>query len=77
MIFGLQEKMLKMLTDPTDGYRYSEFSNKSVNFSCPNIYCKNNLAKKIISVVSTEGLSCRRCGDGTSYPNNFRKSKKI
>ena len=70
-LWTTREDVAMMLTNPSDGFVYSEFSNKRVHFTCPNKYCKNSLGMKMISVVSSEGLSCKRCGDGTSYPNKF------
>lgn len=57
------------LTNPNDGYFYSQYSNKQVEFTCHN--CGNYIGYKTIYDVSISGLSCPKCGDGVSYPNKF------
>lgn len=48
---------------------YTEWSNTSVNFKCPNC---GHIRKIAISLVSKDNyMSCPICGDGYSYPNKF------
>jgi DNA-directed RNA polymerase subunit RPC12/RpoP len=49
-------------------YKYSAFSRSKDDFRCPN--CGNKV-NATISNVTTQGLSCPRCGDGFSYPEKF------
>ena len=48
---------------------YTEWSNRKVNFKCPN--CGHVRNKKISQVSRYNELSCPICGDGYSYPNKF------
>ena len=57
-----------LFLNQSDTYKYSEHSNKQVYFKCPR--CGNIIYARIYS-VSNCGLSCKKCGDGISYPNKF------
>lgn len=59
----------KYLTNYEDGYKYGQFSNIRLSFTCP--YCNNNIGLKKLSDVSNSGISCPSCGDNISYPNKF------
>jgi predicted DNA-binding protein YlxM (UPF0122 family) len=59
------------LLHPEDGYRFTQFSSKKVDFVCPNC---GEILNRAISNVSQKGLSCHICGDGISYPNKFMAS---
>lgn len=59
----------KFLTNPEDGYKYAQFSNIKLDFTCPE--CKTYIGKKLISTVSNNGISCPACGENISYPNKF------
>jgi len=58
----------KLLKDPKLGYQYKEFSEKRVDFICPDC---GNVLSKVIKDISMKGLSCQYCSDGLSYPNKF------
>ena len=62
-------KLASLLKNPGDGYRYSEWSNKSVDWICPS--CKSIIYNKSISNVKGHGLYCKKCSDNTSYPNKY------
>lgn len=58
-----------MLSNPQDGYNYSEFSNVLLNFTCP--ICGKEIGLRYLNNVSKYGISCPHCSDGISYPNKF------
>ena len=54
--------------DKEDTYKYSAFSGAKADFRCPVCGEKIN---SIIYNVTLRGLSCKKCGDGVSYPEKF------
>ena len=62
-------ELAKLLADPNDGYKYTQSSNKRVNWKCPE--CDNIIKNKIISMINSNGLSCPKCSDKISYPEKF------
>ena len=60
-------KLAKLLLNKNDGYNYTQFSNKKVDFKC----CCGMIYNRKISDVNSFGLSCQRCSDGISIPNKF------
>lgn len=68
-LWTVRPDVAAMLTNPDDGYKVSEFSNKKKDFTC-NI-CGEHVGLKQIYIVCKDGLSCPSCGDGISYPNKF------
>lgn len=65
-------ELASMLVDPEDGYKYTQFSNKKVNWRCPD--CSTLLKNKIINNVNKKGVCCSNCSDGISYPEKFIRS---
>ena len=61
-------EMAKLFYDINDATKYPMHSNEYAYFKCPRCGCK---IKACIDKVARRGLSCRRCGDGISYPNKF------
>lgn len=61
-------ELAKLLSDPNDGYKYTEFANQILEWKCPDC---GELIHKIVSTVNERGLGCRSCGNGISYPNRF------
>jgi hypothetical protein len=57
-----------LLWDKDDGTKYQAGTKKRANFRCP---CCGNKINVIICNVVNQGLFCRQCGDGISYPNKF------
>ena len=57
-----------LFLNPDDKNKYIEHSNKYTYFKCPR--CGNIIYARITD-VSYHGLSCKKCGDGISYPNKF------
>lgn len=51
-----------------DVYKYSAFSKAKIDFRCPRCGTKINSA---IYNVTLFGLSCKKCGDGVSYPEKL------
>jgi hypothetical protein len=51
-----------------DAHRYAAMSNKRADFKCP--YCESKINAGIVNVTKF-GLSCKKCGDGVSYPEKF------
>ena len=67
-IWTTRPDIAKLFKNHEQGYEYKEFSEKRVEFICPDC---GNISQKIIKDVSNKGLSCPYCGDGISYPNKF------
>jgi DNA-directed RNA polymerase subunit RPC12/RpoP len=61
--------LAKLLANPEDGYKYSQGSDKKVDWKCPE--CGNIIKNKLISQIKLQGLSCPKCSDGISYPEKF------
>lgn len=61
--------LAKLLANPEDGYKYTQMSNKKVDWRCPD--CGNIMKNKKISHISYYNFSCSACGDGVSYPEKF------
>lgn len=59
-------ELAKMLADPEDGYRYTQGSNKKVDWKCSD--CGEIIKNKVISNVKKRGTSCPKCSDGVRYP---------
>lgn len=68
-LWTTRKDIAEYLTNPNDGYIYSEFSNKKVDLTCCK--CGQHIGKKAISSICITGISCKSCGDGISYPNKF------
>lgn len=62
----------KLLENPEDGYKYTQRSNKKINWICPD--CGNHILNKNPNEVFRRGLSCNKCSDGVSYPEKFISS---
>ena len=62
-------ELAKLLVDPNDGYKYSEYSNQKIDWNCP--ICGTTIKNKPIDKINTRGLSCPKCGDGFSYPEKI------
>ena len=71
-IWTTDPDIAKYLTNPEDGYKFVRRSNKKVDCTCPD--CNYHIGLKILSDITTRGLSCPRCGDGISYPNRFLRN---
>ncbi len=68
-IWTTNPELAKLLANPEDGYKYTEHSNKIVDWHCPN--CGNIIKSKKINQINEHGLSCPVCSDGISYPEKF------
>jgi hypothetical protein len=62
-------KLGLMLWNFEDGFKYSFGSRKKVDWRCPD--CSNKINNRSISGVFSKGLSCKKCGDGISYPEKI------
>jgi len=62
-------ELAKLLANPEDGYKYTQYSHKKVDWKC--LDCENIIKNKNINDISTGMLSCSKCGDGISYPNKI------
>ena len=61
-------EMAKLFYNKEDAFKYIEHSDSYANFQCPR--CGNIIYTRIPD-VARRGLSCKKCGDGISYPNKF------
>jgi len=59
----------KLLANSEDGYKYTQCSDKKVDWKCPQ--CGNIIKNKSIAKVYYRGLFCPYCSDGISYPERF------
>lgn len=60
-------ELANLLANPDDGYKYSQYSNRKVDWKCP--YCHSLIKNKQIGVVKRNNyVPCQYCGDGFSYP---------
>ncbi len=71
-IWTTNPELAKLLADPNDGYKYTQFSEKRIDFKCPN--CGNIVKNRMISGISKNGLSCPKCGDKISYTEKIMYS---
>lgn len=62
-------KLASLLANPSDGYKYTQNSNKKVDWLCPN--CSNVIKNKQINNINNYYLSCPKCSDHISYPEKF------
>jgi len=61
--------LAKLLSNTEDGYKYTQKSNKRLDWKC--LDCGEIIKNKKISDINRNGLSCPKCSDGKSYPNKF------
>ena len=61
-------KLIKYFKNIEDSYKYTYSSNKKIILKCPNCGCEKTT---IIDTLNRQGFSCKKCGDGISYPNKF------
>lgn len=62
-------ELAKLLLNPEDGYKYTQSSNKKVDWKC-NI-CENIINNKSINNANKRGVPCPICSDGISFPEKF------
>lgn len=60
--------VFSLLKNNNDGKLVTYGSNKKLEFICPE--CGELITQTVKSVINN-GLSCKKCGDGISYPNKF------
>lgn len=58
----------RLFANPDDAYNLTECSPQKRDFVCP---CCGTIINAIVENVSRQGLGCKKCGDGFSYPNKF------
>ena len=69
-IWTTNPELGKLLADPEDGYKYTQNSNKRIDFKCP--VCGHICKNKVINQVNRDmDVRCPICNDGVSYPNKF------
>lgn len=61
-------EIANLLHDDQRGYEITFGSDKKEQFTCPD--CRHT-DKKTVQKVASRGFSCKRCGDGISYPEKF------
>lgn len=60
-----------LLKNSEDGYILKEHSHKKIDFICP--ICDSVINAFVLNVCR-QGLSCKICSDGVSYPNKFARA---
>jgi DNA-directed RNA polymerase subunit RPC12/RpoP len=63
--------IFKFLKNQEDGYKYTRFSNKRIDFKC--VLC-GHIQNRKINTVAHRGFKCECCGSGISYPNKFGRA---
>lgn len=63
--------IFQFLANSEDGYKYTRWSNKRVDFKCT--LCGHVQNRKICTVAH-RGFKCECCGNGISYPNKFGRA---
>lgn len=66
------KKLSLLLNDYSDGYKYTEFSSKKIDFKCNK--CESVIKNKTIKDVNIYGLSCKNCKDSLSYSERLMKN---
>lgn len=62
-------QLAKLLANPDDdGYRYMQFSNVKVDWKCG---CGELIKSRKITDVNGQGLHCKKCADGVSFPEKL------
>lgn len=64
-------ELSNQLLNPEDGYKYTQFSSKRLDWKCLN--CNEVNKNKKISDINIYGLSCKRCADGISIPEKVMR----
>ena len=59
---------IKYFKNADDAMKYSAGSGKEINCVCPECGYEKRMT---VSRLTGYGFSCRKCGDGISYPNKF------
>lgn len=67
-IWTTNPELAKLLENPEDGYKYTSFSGRKVDWRCP--ICNTIHRNKAINNVASRGLSCL-CSKSKSYPNRL------
>lgn len=67
-IWATNKEVYDLLENKEDGHKYKAYSNNKTWFICP--FCGEKVYAKI-GDVTRKGLSCKRCGDGISFPEKF------
>lgn len=68
-MFDTNPELAKLLLNPEDGYKYTQNSNKKLDWKCHN--CSEIIKNISPNKVNKHGLSCPSCSDGISYPNRL------
>ena len=71
-IWTINSDLAKLLANPEDGHKYTQCSNKKVDWKCPE--CGNIITNRSIDQIFQHGLSCPHCSDGISYPEKFMRN---
>lgn len=59
-------ELAELLVDYKDGYKYTHYSGKKVNWKCPD--CGEIIYNRAINNINQKGISCPHCSDGKSFP---------
>lgn len=68
-VWTTNPQLASLFADAKDGYKYTENSNKKIDFKCPN--CGNIIKNIRIYSVCRRRLACRKCDDKISYAEKF------
>lgn len=64
-------EIAKMLLNKDEGYTHLKTSNKKTDWVCPD--CNNIIKSRSFAQVYFQGLACKNCGDGVSYPEKIMR----
>lgn len=68
-LWSTHPNIAKLLANPDEGYAVASGSSKVLLWKCPR--CGRIIRKSVRDVVRYNGLSCKACSDGVSYPMKF------
>lgn len=60
--------LVKYFVNIEDAYTHTYASNKKILFKCPDCDFEKEMN---VNTLYGQGFSCKKCGDGISYPNKF------
>ncbi|SOK59036.1 Phage protein [Yersinia phage fHe-Yen9-03] len=64
-------EVLKYLVNEEDSLKYKKLSSKQIKVKCDKC---NTVFNRKVSALTLRGISCKKCGDGISYPEKFMRS---
>lgn len=67
-------EILKFLINESDALLYKKYSSSIISVKCENC---NSVFSRNIKYITNNGICCKKCGDGLSYPEKFMRELLI